>query len=140
MTAPIKESTTLAPMTASANATDRFFMRGSSFHPNSLRLLFSVPLCAHSSGIENTEVAPHLHYTNGCEVHHFGFRERPRNQDAIKEPPAYWAGALSLGRKRPRRARQWIAHFNRRRNYAYGGVGLYLGMMGRSAAGQASGS
>jgi hypothetical protein len=25
-------------------------------------------------------------------------------QDAIKEAPAYWAGAFSLGRKRPRRA------------------------------------
>jgi hypothetical protein len=34
--------------------------------------------------------------------------------------------ALSLGRKRPRRARQWIAHFNRRQNYAYGGLDYTL--------------
>jgi hypothetical protein len=43
-----------------------------------------------------------------------------------KRRPQRWAGALSLGRKRPRRARQWIAHFNRRQNYAYGGLDYTL--------------
>jgi hypothetical protein len=46
-----------------------------------------------------------------------------RRLSAIRRRPQRWAGALSLGRKRPRRATQSIAHFNRWRNNAYRGSG-----------------
>jgi hypothetical protein len=42
-------------------------------------------------------------------------------QDAIKEAPAYWAGALSLwGEETPKEGKRQIAHFKRWRNYACG--------------------
>jgi L-threonate 2-dehydrogenase len=47
-------------------------------------------------------------------------RLRRERADAIKEAPAYWAGALSLGEETPKEGKREIAHFNRWRNYAYG--------------------
>jgi hypothetical protein len=65
----------------------------------------------------------HVIWADSSNPIYRGELETPKRDK--KEAPAM-AGALSLGRKRPRRARQWIARFNRRRNYAYGGLDYTL--------------
>jgi hypothetical protein len=71
---------------------------------------------------ERTDARRHL-----ARQHQPDLQGRARRRlSAIRRRPQRWAGALSLGRKRPRRARQWIAHFNRWRNNAYGESGHTL--------------
>jgi hypothetical protein len=63
-------------MTVITNTVARVFIRWSLCLWKALCLLIATPLCSLRSGTENTEGAPHLHYTEGCDGHYFGFMEQ----------------------------------------------------------------
>jgi hypothetical protein len=118
-------------MTVITNTVARVFIRWSLCLWKALCLLIVVPLSVLLIGVENTEIAPHLHYTNGCDRHHLDLVERsPRTQQG--EAPAYWAGALSLGEELPQGGQTLDRTFELLAKLRLWLIGRYLWMMASS--------